>query len=460
MKLFYSYIGHFHACTQKLTSLYKNIFTPAVTGHTLVFVRQLFLLSFFCFIMFSAARAQSVGKRTDSGLKDIKPLQIGDSISDELWHMPLQVVNHPDGKDTITLNDYRDKEFIILDFWATWCAPCIKELPHLLALEGSINCKVIPLSDEPKIKIDKFLANDLAFQTSKFYIYKRGSAIDRSFERNSIPHTVIIYQGKVKSFTLPHLISTQNLRDVVAGTSETLIPKIELRHSKEDLLALASLDTNRKKSTGFSIFLQGMDGVVPGVLWEPESPTGGSRLQIANYPLISIIALATGQGKIFLRNPNKIVVEGLHEIRQIETAEWDLLKTVKLSYESDYPHTRSYSDAISDLKNNLASYRNIYCRIEKIPSKVVRFVKDRETVQAETEFRYSIREIAFVLNQIPGRLSVVFQEHQSDKLVYLPEELSKTTPGILEESLLEQGWSKKIEDICEEQLVVTLNGII
>lgn len=410
--------------------------------------------------MFSVAQAQSAQERADAGLLNIKTLQIGDTIPEELWHLPLQVVNHPDGKKIITLNDYRDKKLIILDFWATWCAPCIKELPHLLALEDSINCKVIPLSDEPKIKIENFLANNLAFQKSKFYIYKRGSVIDKSFERNSIPHTVIIYQGKVKSFTLPHLVSTKNLGDMVAGISATLIPKIELRHSKEDLLALASLDTSRKKSAGFSIFLQGMDGIVPGVLWEPESPTGGSRLQIANYPLISIIALATGQGKIFLRNPNKVLVEGMHEIRQIETAEWDLLKTVKLSYESDYPQTRTYSDVISDLKKDLSSYRNIDCRIEKVPSKVVRFVKDRETAQPDTEFRYSIREIAFVLNQIPGRLSVVFQEHQSEELVHLPEELSKTAPGMLEESLLEQGWSKKIEDICEEQLVVSLNGII
>ncbi|HAT92785.1 MAG TPA: TlpA family protein disulfide reductase, partial [Sphingobacterium sp.] len=70
--------------------------------------------------MFSNARAQSQDTLgADAGLTHIKSLQIGDNIPEELWHLPLQIVNHPDRKGTTTLNDYRGK-LIILDFWATW----------------------------------------------------------------------------------------------------------------------------------------------------------------------------------------------------------------------------------------------------------------------------------------------------------------------------------------------------
>ena len=32
--------------------------------------------------------------------------------------------------NTIELSKYKGK-VVILDFWATWCRPCIKEIPHL-----------------------------------------------------------------------------------------------------------------------------------------------------------------------------------------------------------------------------------------------------------------------------------------------------------------------------------------
>ena len=35
---------------------------------------------------------------------------------------------------THRLSDYRPEKIVLVNFWATWCVPCIKELPHLQAL--------------------------------------------------------------------------------------------------------------------------------------------------------------------------------------------------------------------------------------------------------------------------------------------------------------------------------------
>jgi thiol-disulfide isomerase/thioredoxin len=46
---------------------------------------------------------------------------------------PELVLTKVDGSGTISLGEQKGK-VVLVDLWATWCAPCISELPHLQAL--------------------------------------------------------------------------------------------------------------------------------------------------------------------------------------------------------------------------------------------------------------------------------------------------------------------------------------
>jgi peroxiredoxin len=65
-----------------------------------------------------------------------------------------------DGVQTIDLSKLRG-QVVVLNLWASWCAPCVEELPSLLAMQQRMpNVKVIAVSlDQDDAVYRKFLAD-------------------------------------------------------------------------------------------------------------------------------------------------------------------------------------------------------------------------------------------------------------------------------------------------------------
>ena len=97
-------------------------------------------------------------------------------------------------KKTIKLNDYRGK-LVILNFWATWCAPCKKEMPHLDTLQSINkleNLKIFPIN-VGKEKIEKAEKFFLELKIKNLDIYFDDTEkLANSFSLRGIPTSVII----------------------------------------------------------------------------------------------------------------------------------------------------------------------------------------------------------------------------------------------------------------------------
>ena len=49
-----------------------------------------------------------------------------------------------DSDRTVTLHDFRGK-IVVLNFWTTWCDPCVEEMPYLIQLQNQMGSKVTVL---------------------------------------------------------------------------------------------------------------------------------------------------------------------------------------------------------------------------------------------------------------------------------------------------------------------------
>ena len=73
------------------------------------------------------------------------------SIEDFLLEqpLPLPLFEYTDQNGTIhSLNEYQGK-VVLLNFWATWCVPCVAEMPDLSRLQaalGGTQFDVVPIS--------------------------------------------------------------------------------------------------------------------------------------------------------------------------------------------------------------------------------------------------------------------------------------------------------------------------
>jgi peroxiredoxin len=57
------------------------------------------------------------------------------------------------------LSDYKGKDIIIV-FWATWCIPCLQEIPHLIALRKVISedeLAILAISSEHPAQVKQFI---------------------------------------------------------------------------------------------------------------------------------------------------------------------------------------------------------------------------------------------------------------------------------------------------------------
>lgn len=108
---------------------------------------------------------------------------------------------------------------VILEFWETWCGPCIQGMPHLKQLKDKFpnDLQIICISSDNFEKTVDFInKNKYPFD----YVFDKTEKLSTIFPHSGIPHTILIdKKGKIQAETLPGFLLESDIDQLISGNS-------------------------------------------------------------------------------------------------------------------------------------------------------------------------------------------------------------------------------------------------
>lgn len=132
----------------------------------------------------------------------------------EIGDTPPSYLGKESGGDRINLTDHEGK-VVVISFWASWCAPCLKELPILENIQNQVGIdklKVVAVNFKENRKQYRKISRALASLKLSLTHDKRGS-IGKSYGVEAVPDLFIV--GKDGRLAFHHVGYGDNTIDKI-----------------------------------------------------------------------------------------------------------------------------------------------------------------------------------------------------------------------------------------------------
>lgn len=152
----------------------------------------------------------------------IQELQIGDPVPDV-------TINNLINSTTTSarFSDYKGK-LLILDFWATWCTPCVASFPKTDSLRNAFagRADILPVTYQSKAEVEKLFQKSTHLKGIRLPIATDDTTLRFLFPHNGLPHYVWISpEGKVLAITGIEQVNRATIEKMLAGSTPALAEK-------------------------------------------------------------------------------------------------------------------------------------------------------------------------------------------------------------------------------------------
>lgn len=143
----------------------------------------------------------------------IKPLKVGDKLP----QLKLAGLFNTTTDSVLISGNTR---LMVLDFWSTWCGPCVQSLPYLHHIQKQYpkELAILLLNADAKPKLDEFIAaykqqNEFSLPMLKYTVY-----VKALFAHYTIPHLVWINaDGVIIAITDKEALNDANIATALQG---------------------------------------------------------------------------------------------------------------------------------------------------------------------------------------------------------------------------------------------------
>lgn len=134
---------------------------------------------------------------------------------------PVFTLKTPTG-ETVSLESLKGK-LVLLDFWATWCVPCVKAMPDMQKLQDKYAAKGftvvgISIDDEGAKKVTPFLAKSKVKFT--YPILLDNGMVWKDWGVKSVPSVMLVKGGQI----LKHWSGKIEIGEIEKAVREALAP--------------------------------------------------------------------------------------------------------------------------------------------------------------------------------------------------------------------------------------------
>ena len=258
----------------------------------------------FTFILIVGAGS---GRLKAQEVKASQALKIGDQMPD----ITIQnIINYP--STTAKISDFKGK-LLILDFWASWCSPCVTMIPKADSLQKAFAGKLafLQITHQSEKEILPFLKRMKSSWDLEVTTAVNNRQLDKLFPHRNLPHYVWIDEtGVVKAMTGYEEITAGNIRKHLEGQQLSLRIKKEKTtpYDADKPFLVGNNGGDGSNLLYHSVLTSYTDGIPGG--WTFSKPGIGDprRIALTNLTLLWLYRLAYGEEKQHF-GKNKVILE-------------------------------------------------------------------------------------------------------------------------------------------------------